>query len=120
MHELSIAYSLVETAAAAAHQNEVHAVDRVKLRLGILSGVSKEALLFAYDIAAANTPLMGSTLEIEELPVVALCVQCQQEHVLPTVHYLCCPVCHTSVTRIIQGKEIELVSLTSHDESKNY
>ena len=117
MHELSIAYNLVETAVAAAREKNVSRVEAVHLKLGELSGVVKEALLFAYEIAAENTLLAGATLEIEELPVVIYCSQCGQERPLPSVQYLCCPVCDTPAAEIIQGREMELVSLTHHDEA---
>lgn len=70
MHELSLAYNLVEIAAEAAQKARVKRVTAVTLRLGALSGVEKEALLFGYEIAAQGTPLEGSQLVIEEVPVV--------------------------------------------------
>ncbi|MFZ0544533.1 MAG: hydrogenase maturation nickel metallochaperone HypA [Candidatus Promineifilaceae bacterium] len=116
MHELSIAYSLVETAAAAARKNHIAQVDAVHLRLGVMSGVVKEALLFGYDIATENTPLAGSRLEIEEIPVMVMCPQCQSVQTLSEITLLVCPVCHTPTGKIIQGKEIEIVSITYYDE----
>lgn len=116
MHELSIAYSLVETAVSVAQQNNITQVECVHLKLGQLSGVVKASLLFAYDIATENSLLAGSTLEIEELPVVVFCANCQQKQPLSNPHYLCCPVCHAPTAQIIQGKEIELVSLICYDE----
>lgn len=116
MHELSIACSIVETAVTTARENNVTKVDAVHLKLGQLSGVIKEALLFAYDIATENTLLAGSTLEIEEVPVVVWCPHCQQEQPLPNAQYLCCPICNTPTAQIIQGREMELVSLTYYDE----
>ncbi len=117
MHELSLAYSLVEMAVRAARENNITKVDAVHLRLGQLSGVAKEALLFGYEIAAENTPLSGSRLEIEELPVIVLCPQCRREHTLPGTQNLDCPVCHAPTSQIVQGKEIEMVSLSYHDEA---
>lgn len=111
MHELSIAYDLVETAVAAAEAHHLSQIDVVRLRLGAMSGVVKEALLFGYDIATENTLLAGSRLEIEELPVIIYCPQCQIEQTLDTIQYFCCPVCDTPTSHIVQGKEIEIVSL---------
>jgi hydrogenase nickel incorporation protein HypA/HybF len=116
MHELSIAYSLVETAEATAREHNISKIDVVYLRLGKLSGVVKDALLFAYDIAIKMTVLAGSRLEIEELPVVVMCPTCQREQTLPNAQYLCCPACQTPTGQIIQGKEIEIVSFGYQDE----
>lgn len=111
MHELSLAYNLVETAVSAAEQAGITQVNAVHLRLGALSGVVKDALLFGYEIATANTLLAGSRLEIEELPVIVFCPQCQQNQTLPGVQLLMCPQCATPTPQIVQGKELQLVSL---------
>lgn len=111
MHELSIAHSLVEIADAAARDAGATQVTTAYLRLGVLSGVVKEALLFSFDIAAQGTRLAGATLAIEEVPLVVFCPHCHTEVTLPTVQRFRCPQCDTPTDTIIQGKEIELVSL---------
>ena len=116
MHELSIAYNLVETAVAAAQKNNIQQVKAVHLRLGVLSGVEKEALLFGYDIATENTLLAGSRLEIEELPVIVYCSQCRAEQTLPDMQRFCCPQCGAATPQIVQGREIELHSMEVEDE----
>jgi len=115
MHELSIAYSLVATAEEAALQVGANQVDVVHLRLGQLSGVVKDALLFGYDIATEGTILAGSTLQIEEVPVVVYCAECDAERQLPNIQYFRCPTCGTPTGDIRQGKELELVSLEIAD-----
>ena len=116
MHELSIAYSLVETATAAARANDVSHVAAVQLKLGQLSGVCKESLLFAFDLATAGSLLAGATLSIEEIPVRVFCPTCGEARTVPDIQYLCCPVCDTPAGQIIRGKEIELVSLTCYEQ----
>lgn len=111
MHELSIAYSLVSAADEAAQNVGVAQVDVVHLRLGALSGVVKDALLFGYNIATEGTRLAGSRLEIEDVPVVVYCTQCEAEFPLPNVQLFRCPVCSTPTGDIRQGKELEIVSL---------
>jgi len=111
MHELSIALSLVETALEAAQAHHIHKVDAVHLRLGVMSGVVKEALLFSYDIATEGTLLAGARLEIEELPLIVYCPHCRAERQLPGIQFLYCPQCETPASQIVQGKEIEIVSL---------
>lgn len=59
MHELSIAVSLVEAAEEEAAKRGAAGVSAVHLRLGPLSGVQKESLLFSYDLATEGTPLEG-------------------------------------------------------------
>ena len=66
MHELSIALSIVDGVTEEAAQHGGGLVRAVVLRLGRLSGVVREALLFAYDAACQGTALQGSELRIEE------------------------------------------------------
>lgn len=111
VHELSIAHSLVEAASEAAREAGAVKVNEVRLRIGALSGVVASALHFCYEIAAAGTPLEGSTLRITELPVVIYCPNCEAEVELPSVQLFCCPVCDTPGAAVRQGREMEIESL---------
>ena len=76
MHELSIAAGIVEIASEEAAQRGCR-VEVVHLKLGALSGVVREALLFSWDVACEDSPIAGAKLEIEgvagtELQVTAL------------------------------------------------
>ena len=66
MHELSIAMSIVEIASEEAARQNAARVEAVHLRLGALSGVVKDALLFSWDLACDETPVAGAKLAIEE------------------------------------------------------
>ena len=72
MHELSIAMSIVDAAVEESQRRGVQ-VSAVHLRLGALSGVVKDALLFSYEVACQDTPLEGSQLIVEEVPVIVFC-----------------------------------------------
>jgi hydrogenase nickel incorporation protein HypA/HybF len=116
MHELSIAMGIVDAALEEAEQRGVQ-VTAVCLRLGALSGVVKEALLFSYEVACEGTPLAGSRLVIEDVPVVIYCAQCKQERELKSVQSFTCPECGTPTMDVRQGKEIEVFALEIEDES---
>jgi len=110
MHELSIAMSIVDTAQEEAERRGVR-VSAVHLRLGALAGVVKEALLFSYDMACQDTPLQGSRLVVEDLPVVVFCPHCQARRSLSSVQSFACPVCGAATRDILQGKELEVFAL---------
>lgn len=110
MHELSIAMNIVETAQEEAQQRGVQ-VTAVHLRLGALSGVVKEALLFSYDMASQDTPLQGSRLIVEEVPVEVFCPQCDAPRVLASVQSFACSQCGAPTMNILHGKELEVVAL---------
>jgi hydrogenase nickel incorporation protein HypA/HybF len=67
MYELSIAMGIVDAALEEAQKRSVQ-VSGVHLRLGALSGVVKDALLFSYEVACQDTPLQGSRLIVEDVP----------------------------------------------------
>jgi hydrogenase nickel incorporation protein HypA/HybF len=110
MHELSIALSIVDVAAeeAARHGGRVAAV---RLRLGRLSGVVKDALVSAYDLARENTPLDSAELVVEEVPAIVWCPACAAERAPPSAQELCCPVCGAPTPRVVRGRELEVVAL---------
>jgi len=111
MHELSIALSIVELAAEEAERRGAVRIDAVHLRLGDMSGVAPESLLFSYDLACEGTPLEGSSLVIEEVPVMVYCPACGIETNPSSIQSLCCPACETPTPEVTRGKEIEVVAL---------
>lgn len=111
MHELSIALSIIEGASEEALKRGGAQVHAVHLRLGALSGVVKDALLFSYEVACAGTPLEGSKLVIEDVPVVVYCRTCDAEQTLETIQRFCCPACGELTPDVIRGKQLELVGL---------
>ena len=117
MHELSIAYNLIETAEAAAREAGAQRVTAVHLRLGVMSGVVEDALRFGFDVAAQNTLLEGAALEIEHLPAVVYCPTCEEERELAQSQRFRCPVCATPTGDLRQGRELELTSIDIEEES---
>jgi len=114
MHELSIAMGIVEAATDEAQRRGVQ-VSAVHLRLGALSGVVKDALLFSYEVACQDTPLAGSKLIVEDVPIVIFCGQCNGERTLNTLQSFACPECGTPTMNIIRGKELEVFALEVED-----
>ena len=108
MHELSIAQNLVTIAEQAALDAGATQVEALHMRLGAFSGVWKEALRFAYEIATKGTILEKSELIITDVPLIVYCPSCKAEVKLPSIQYFCCPQCNTQTTDIRQGKEIEI------------
>ncbi len=111
MHELSIALSMIEMASEEAARRGDVRVGAIHLKLGPLSGVVKEALLFSYEVACEGTPLEGSQLVIEEVPVVVFCPLCREEKTLVSIQRFFCPDCATPTSQVIRGKELEVVAL---------
>ena len=115
MHELSIAMSIVDAAVEEAERRGAQ-VSAVHLRLGALSGVVKDALLFSYEVACQDTPLQGSQLIVEDVPVIVFCLQCQKEQLLQSVQLFACPECDAPTMDVRQGKELEVFALELKEE----
>jgi len=110
MHELSIAMSIVEMAEEEALTRNAH-VSAVHLKLGMLSGVVKEALLSSYGIACDGTALEGSRLVIEEVPVQVFCPVCNVNRTLASMQWFICPECGATTPTVVHGKELEVTAL---------
>jgi hydrogenase nickel incorporation protein HypA/HybF len=116
MHELSIALSIIEGAEEElGRRGNAHAT-AVHLRLGPLSGVVKDALLFSYDIACEGTLLAGSKLVIEETPIILFCDKCGEERLAVSLQQLSCAICDTPGADIRSGFELEVFALELADE----
>jgi hydrogenase nickel incorporation protein HypA/HybF len=111
MHELSIAMSIVDAAAEEAARLGARRISAVHLRLGPLSGVVKEALLFSYGLVCDGTPLAGSRLLVEDVPVLAYCEQCREPREIQSLQRFTCSVCGTLTAQVLQGKELLVTAL---------
>jgi hydrogenase nickel incorporation protein HypA/HybF len=111
MHELSIAMSIVEMAQEEAERHGSARVQAAHLRLGLLSGVVKQALLSSYQMACEATPLEGSQLLIEEVPVEVFCPKCDAPRLVTSIQWFCCPECGAPTPTVLHGKELEVTAL---------
>jgi hydrogenase nickel incorporation protein HypA/HybF len=111
MHELSVAMSIVEIAEEESERHGGLHVTAVHLRLGLLAGVVKEALVSCYEMACESTPLAGSRLVIEEVPGMVYCPRCEARRPVFSSEWFSCSACGSLASEIVQGKELELVSL---------
>lgn len=110
MHELSIALSLLDLIAEESARRGGRVV-AVHLRLGPLSGVVREALASAYDLAREGTPEASAELIIEEVPIVAYCPACASERAPASAQELRCPACGAPMPEVVGGRELEVIAL---------
>jgi hydrogenase nickel incorporation protein HypA/HybF len=110
MHEVSLLESTLELALSYAEQQNATQIHHFTLRVGQLSGVIPEALQFAFDIVVQGTIAETATLSIETIPAICYCSSCQQDF-QPTDWIYECPTCHQLSAELLQGRDLELVSL---------
>jgi hydrogenase nickel incorporation protein HypA/HybF len=104
MHELSITRNVV---AIVAERAAGLRVTRVRLQIGSLSAILPDAIRFCFEICAADTPLAGARLEIDEIAGRGLCDDCGFDTAL-NVPVGRCPGCGAGHLRLIAGQELNI------------
>jgi hydrogenase nickel incorporation protein HypA/HybF len=111
MHELSIAVSIVDAATEEAERLGESRVEAVHLRLGVLAGVVERALQDCFELACRQTPLEGSRLVIQSVPILVDCPCCGAARPVTSMQSFTCASCGTPGTRVVAGKELQIVAL---------
>ncbi len=111
MHELSIALSILEIAEEESQRQGGARVTAIHVKLGPLSGVVKEALLSAFELACEQTPMEGCRLVLKEVPIVVYCPHCEGERSPVSVQEIRCCDCGTPTPKIVSGQELDVVAM---------
>jgi hydrogenase nickel incorporation protein HypA/HybF len=120
MHEMGIAMQIIEIASASIPQDVPGVrVERVNLKIGKLAAVVPESLRFCFEIASRETPLAGSELHIDEIPVVARCKACQTEWVINGPVFTCVS-CNSGQIDILSGRELNIESIEIAEEESSH
>ena len=116
MHEMGIAMQIVEIAAASIPADMAGAkVERVNLKIGKLSAVVPDSLRFCFEIASQDTPLCEAKLNIEEVPVVIHCQDCNSQWTISEPVFIC-RSCKSSSIEVVSGRELDIDSIEVADE----
>jgi hydrogenase nickel incorporation protein HypA/HybF len=110
MHELSIALGILDIAEEEGRRHGGR-VAAIHLKLGSFSGVVKEALLSAYELAREGTPLATAELVVEDVPLIVHCPVCDADQETTAAQGLCCPICGGPAGEVVQGRELEVRAL---------
>ncbi|CAK0768916.1 Hydrogenase maturation factor HypA [Gammaproteobacteria bacterium] len=107
MHELAVAYALVEQVEMLIHQNQAQRATHIYLRIGPLSGIVPELLSDAISIVAASSRMAGAELEMTRTSIRIYCQVCEAEDEVE-INRLLCPSCGNWHTKMISGDELLL------------
>jgi hydrogenase nickel incorporation protein HypA/HybF len=117
MHEMGIAMQIVEIATASIPDKMDNVrVEKVNLKVGKLAAVVPQSLRFCFEIIARDTPLAGAKLNIEEMPVVARCRECDHTWNI-TGSIFTCEKCNSGLIDILSGRELDIESIEIVDVS---
>lgn len=110
MHEMSIATEIIAIARASVPENVSGAeIKQIYLKIGKFSTVIPANLRFCFEVAAHQSELKDTLLEIEEVPLTIRCRNCRFEE-RPDEPVFLCSRCNSPVD-IISGNEMEVVSI---------
>lgn len=117
MHELSIAQNIIQIVNSCVEKDKLGLVDKVNLKIGLLSNILIDSLRFSYNSIIENTPLKNSILDIEVLPIKISCNDCSE--IATTNDFIfSCPACKSSAINVIGGNELIVSSIQLKDESE--
>ena len=110
MHEVSLMQQTLQIACAQARAINADRIHTLRMRIGPLAGVVREALEFAFEALKPGTPAAEARLEIEAAPLVCYCRHCAATFERDSIDYVC-PGCDGVDVDIHGGTEMELTTM---------
>jgi hydrogenase nickel incorporation protein HypA/HybF len=107
VHELSIAESIIAGVSREKKQQGLSSVSEIGVRIGVLSGVFPDALLFGYEALSADSEWAGVPLKIENVPAQGTCRSCRAFVTLSAPPFLC-QECGVGIVDLESGQELEI------------
>lgn len=114
MHELSVANEIINITRQYVPDNS-RRVKTIKLKIGTLSNIHAESLIYCYEGAVENTFLNDSKLLFEKTPITIKCKKCSKEIILDAIDNVC-PECGSIELEVTGGDELEVVEIELYDE----
>ena len=110
MHEMSLAEGVLQLMEDAAVKQGFTRVKTVWLELGQMAGVEEEALRFCFEVVARETLAHEARLEIEVLPGLGWCTQCDASVPMAEL-FDACPKCGDHHLQVTAGTEMRVREL---------
>ncbi len=116
MHEYSIVQSLLDLVEENAKKYGVKEAEKIKVKIGILSGVEPHLLQIAFDTFKEKTICQNAELEMIIQPIVAKCEECQEESEFEKNEiFFECKKCKSANLKILDGEDMYLLSIEFKD-----
>ena len=115
MHEMSYILKMVNMACEIAVENNAKRIKSIEVEIGKTTGVMPYYMYKYYPDAIKGTILEGSELICREVPVKALCEECNNEYLPSRENRYLCPKCGGRKAHIIEGKGVVLKNVTIED-----
>lgn len=118
MHEVSIVLGMVEELMKLARKHHAIKITSIKLKIGKMSGIVTDSIVFAFDAIKPEHPLLSTaSIIIEEVPAVYECNECKTSFNTDDIYFPSCPGCKSFNLNIVSGDEqhIENVEIETED-----
>ncbi len=105
MHELSIAKNIIEIIKESVEEKDLKTIEKVVLKVGELSGVVPDSLMFSLEAISTGTELESARYEMMRIPFAIKCKVCsnKSDNELGNIK---CPVCGSKDTEVVSGNEL--------------
>ncbi len=111
MHEMSIAQNILDIIHQELRKHNCVKLSHVKICCGALSQVVPDSLQFCFEALIKGTVHEGACLELEEVPLVLRCHNCQKDF-QPDEVMTPCPSCNTTIGHeVVTGRELYVAHL---------
>ncbi len=114
MHELSIAQNIIEIVQDHLPEDQKYSVKTVRVKIGKLTNILPDSLVFSFDALTRETNLNGASLEIEHLPLTIECGDCGLQS-SGNEFIFACPECGSTSIKIVSGNELMVTEIELND-----
>jgi len=114
MHELSIAQNIISIVQENLNTEQRNAVKKVRVKVGKLTNILVDSLVFGFEALTKDTNLDGVTLEVENIPLTIQCQDCKETSTLDD-YIFSCPGCHSTAITLVSGNELMVSEIELND-----
>lgn len=112
MHELGIVYEVIKVVDNFVKENDLTTVEKIVLEVGQLSQAVPRFLEECYPAAVSETPYEATKLEIEVMPAMGQCKDCDDVYNV-VEHRRVCPGCGAKDYDLISGQEFNIKEIAA-------
>ena len=114
MHELSIAQNIIEIVNDNLNDHQKNIVKSVRVKVGKLTNILPDSLVFIFEALVKDTDLDGAVLEIEHLPIKIKCAECGAVSTSDDFLFSC-EKCGGNQIKILSGNEFLVSEIELND-----
>jgi len=107
MHELSVAQSILDVVSQHLPAGNTTIVKSIKVRVGKLSNVLPDSLIFCFGAITKDTNFEKTQLIIKIIPVTIECKDCKEIYERDEYIFLC-PSCNNSNITVLGGNDLNV------------